>query len=398
MSLSISTTVDQLNIYVDQNRDALISGAVAGAKSAQLLNLQVGYKSSGSINIMDTDVVFQLDASGRTPSGTTSLTQRVLAVAPIKIEEDIDVKALNAIYQQHNLKAGSADDVVPFEQAWTELKVKKVSNELEKLIWAGDTGWTGTNNLNRFNGFLEVLRAESSVIGVGLLDAQTIQITTAPTADEDVTISFGAVDVVVAILDADTVDQVATKIQVAVDAVDGYTATVSTDTVSITGAVLATYDAGTTGTTATVTSVDITKGNTIAIVEGVYEGISDAVLESGEAIIVCGFDFFRMYQSALKDANLFHYSADSTDFELPIAGTNVKLIALQGLTGTQAVLSGKPENFVIGTDLANEEEEFDVWYSKEDKIVKLDITFKYGVQVAFPEEITLYDGNPAVAS
>ena len=305
MSLSINTAVDALNIYVDQNRDSLISGAVAGAKSAELLNLQVGYKSSGSINIMDTDVVFQADAAGRTPSGTTSLTQRVLTVGAIKIEEDIDVKALNAIYMQHALKAGSKDDVVPFEQAWTALKVAKVASVLETAIWQGDTG-SGNANLNQFDGFIKIVDAEAAIDGN----------------------------------------------------VGGVTA--------ITG---------------------VTAANVIAILDGMYQSIPLSVLESGDVKIMVGFDMYRLYTQALKDANLYHYSADSSNFSIALAGTDVEIVALQGLSTTDRIFAGKPENFVIGTDLANEEEEFDVWYSKEDKIVKLDMAFKYGCQVAFPTEI-----------
>lgn len=116
-TLGDNPVVSSITGYVDENRDALIAGAVSGAKSAQILNLQVGYKSAGAINILNTDVVFQADAAGRTATGVTTLSQRVLTVGKIKIEEDFDIRALDGTYQQHNLKAGSKNEAVPFAEA-----------------------------------------------------------------------------------------------------------------------------------------------------------------------------------------------------------------------------------------------------------------------------------------
>lgn len=298
--------VSAITGYVDENRDSLIAGAVSGSKSAGLLNLQVGYKSAGAINILDTDVVFQDDVAGRTANGVTTLTQRILTVGKIKIEEDFDPRALEGTYQQHNLKAGSMHDEVPFAEAWTSLKVSKVANQLEKAIWQGDTALE-TGNLQFFDGLIKIIDDEATVV-------------------------------------------------------DGNTGEVAAAT-------------------------GITSGNVEAIMDGMYQSIPLEVLESGEVAIMCGFDTFRLYTQALKAANLYHYGATSSNFEIELPGTDVKIIALQGLTGTDRMYAGKPSNFIIGTDLTNEEEEFDVWYSKEDKVVKLDMAFKYGTQVAFPAEI-----------
>lgn len=293
----------ELTAYTDENRDKLISGAVAGAKSANVLNIQTGYKSAGAINILDSTVEFQADSAGRTPNGTTSLSQRILTVGAIKVEEDIDVKALNAFYTQHGLKAGSVDDTVPFEEQWTSDKVAKIASLLEKAIWQGDTD-SANANLKQFDGFLKIIDAEASVV-------------------------------------------------------DGNTGS----------------------------ETAVTKANIIDIVDAMYEAIPLEILESGEVVIMVGHDTFRKYTQALKDANLYHYDATAPNFEIMIAGTDVKMIALQGLNGTDRLIAGKTSNFVCGTDLENEEEEFDVWYSKEDKVVKFDAQFKYGVQVAFPSEI-----------
>jgi hypothetical protein len=50
-----------------------------------------------------------------------------------------------------------------------------------------------------------------------------------------------------------------------------------------------------------------------------------------------GRDYFRVYTTALKNANMFHYNADSTDGEIVVPGTSIKVIALNGLNASKRV-------------------------------------------------------------
>lgn len=79
---------------------------------------------------------------------------------------------------------------------------------------------------------------------------QTLQVTTAPTADASATVTLDGVDVSVALLNADTADGAATKIAAAIDGVTGYSASASTDTVTVTTSTASSvlYAAGSTGT------------------------------------------------------------------------------------------------------------------------------------------------------
>ena len=91
---------------------------------------------------------------------------------------------------------------------------------------------------------------------------QTIDVDTAPTADASATVTLNGTDVTVALLDADTDAQAATKIASAIDAVDGYSAAAVGTVVTITSdaATVVTYDAGTTGTTVTQAYTSNTSG------------------------------------------------------------------------------------------------------------------------------------------
>lgn len=306
--------VSELNDYVDENRDGLIGRTVGGSKSIKILDLQTGFKSSGAINSLDTDVVLQ-DGSvcGRTASGTTKVSQRILTVGEIAVHEDLCVKTLNKKYTQHQVKAGSKDDEVPFAKEYTDLKTRKISKVNEIAIWQGDKA-SGNANLNKFDGLIKIIDAATGVV-----------------------------------------------------------------------------EGNTSGAAA------ITKDNIIDLINDVYTVIPADLLEAedgdkdtGDLAVLVGSDTFRTYALALSKANLYHYDAKSPNMELMIPATTVKVIALGGLTGTDRMFAGRigsEGGFVVGTDLENEEETFDMWYSKDDKVVKFDAEYKLGTQIKFPEEI-----------
>jgi len=295
--------VSNLSAYVDENKNELIAGLVAGATSTQVLNLQVGYKSSGAINIMDTDVTFQTDSCGFNSVGDTTFSQRILTVGGVKVQESICPKDLNEVYLQSTLKAGSSDDSVSFEADWTGRKVAKINAATETTIWQGDTG-SGDANLSKFDGLIKIIDA----------------------------------------------------------------ATGTTD-----------------GNVGSVTS--LTVANIEAVIDGVYDSMAVEILNADDAAIMVGHDTFRLYARAVRNKNYFHIESEAGLTEMMVAGTNCKIIAVEGLNGTSRIFAGRLSNFYVGVDLENETEEFELWYSQDDRVVKFSAQFKMGTQIAFPEEI-----------
>ena len=74
-------------------------------------------------------------------------------------------------------------------------------------------------------------------------------------------------------------------------------------------------------------------------------------------------------------------------FELVLPGSNIKLIAVNGLNGTYDLYAGRLAHFIFGTDLLNEEERFEIFYAKENDQVRFVVEFKAGVQIAFPDQM-----------
>ncbi|CAB4153059.1 hypothetical protein UFOVP617_48 [uncultured Caudovirales phage] len=158
----------------------------------------------------------------------------------------------------------------------------------------------------------------------------------------------------------------------------------------VTAASSAVVDANTStyfGSTATA----ITSANVIAVFDAVYKAIPAEVVAKDDVRIFCGMDVFRTYTIALKNANMFNYAFDGkSDSEFMLPGTTIKVVAVQGLNGTNKIYASRLSNLFIGTDLLNEEERFEIFYAKEADQVRFVSEFKMGVNFAFPGEIVKF--------
>lgn len=135
-----------------------------------------------------------------------------------------------------------------------------------------------------------------------------------------------------------------------------------------------------------------TVNNAIAIMQGIYRAIPVELLDKADFKIFIGMNQFRTYQMALTNANLFHYNTDASNsnFEITIPGTNVKVVAVNGLNGTNRIFAARTSNLFFGTDMLGEEDKFEMFYAKEANEVRYHVAFKAGVQIAFPEEIVKF--------
>lgn len=123
-------------------------------------------------------------------------------------------------------------------------------------------------------------------------------------------------------------------------------------------------------------------------IKNVYMAIPEKVLD--KAVIFVGADTFRSFIMAMVDKNLYHYSADgypTEEFVFP--GTNTKVIAVNGLNGTQRIVAARLENLFIGVDMMDDAEKFEMWYSKDFDQFRLAIQYNLGVQYAFGDEIVV---------
>jgi hypothetical protein len=137
----------------------------------------------------------------------------------------------------------------------------------------------------------------------------------------------------------------------------------------------------------------ITAANIIAIVDEAIGVIPSDVTAREDLILYCGYDFARTYQLALRNANIYNYPSienGNREFILTIPASNVRLVAQAGLNGTNKFFISPQSNMYMATDLLEDYEQFEIWYSQDFQSVRTNARFKSGVAFAFPEYVVYW--------
>lgn len=152
--------------------------------------------------------------------------------------------------------------------------------------------------------------------------------------------------------------------------------------------VLADAETGNVVTGNTSAASAITSANIIDLVDDMVAVIPSDIIDSDDLHLFVGYEVYRLYAKALRDANLFHYTGaenQGQEFSQMIPGTNVRVIAVRGLNGTNRMMLSRAANLYFGTDLLNDAEEFRIFFSEDNDEVRFRAKWKMGVQFAFPE-------------
>ncbi len=131
----------------------------------------------------------------------------------------------------------------------------------------------------------------------------------------------------------------------------------------------------------------ITASNVIACTEGIYKAIPVAILGKGDVKIFVGDDWFRLLVMAYRALNLYAYNPeDKANRVFTLPGTDIEVLAVNGLNGTGDAYAMSLSNMAMGVDLVDEENSYKMWYSEDNNDVRYRVEFKLGVNVAFTAE------------
>jgi len=131
----------------------------------------------------------------------------------------------------------------------------------------------------------------------------------------------------------------------------------------------------------------ITASNIVDLIDRMASVVPTDVINVPDLHLFVGYEVYRLYARALRDENLFHYNGQEDqgqDFSQMIPGTNIRVIAVRGLNGTNRMVLTPASNLVMGVDLLNDYETFQIFYFEAEDEVRFRSKFKIGVQIAFP--------------
>jgi hypothetical protein len=137
----------------------------------------------------------------------------------------------------------------------------------------------------------------------------------------------------------------------------------------------------------------ITASNIIGLIDDVSSVVPTNILGMDDLTLFVGYDTYRTYALALRNANLFHYTGaenQGEDYSQMIPGTNIRVVAVRGLNGTNEMFLSSASNLYFGTDLLSDAEEFKIFYSADFDEVRFRAKWKQGVQFAFPDYVVYF--------
>ena len=127
-----------------------------------------------------------------------------------------------------------------------------------------------------------------------------------------------------------------------------------------------------------------TASNIVSALQGMYRAIPVEIIDNEDLHIFVGHDVYRLAVLAYQALNLYNYQVDgAADRMFVIPGTNVKLVAVNGLNGTGDMYATTLSNIALAFDLEAEEDNYSIWYSKDNNEMRYRVAFKLGVNVAY---------------
>ena len=146
----------------------------------------------------------------------------------------------------------------------------------------------------------------------------------------------------------------------------------------------------------TVLSTALNAGNMIEAVQRVYAAAAAAIVDKADAKIFVGYDKFRELAIALQNGmglagaggQLQNANSSFAELTMMLPGTNIEIVAVNGLTGINDVYCSRTSNMFLGVDLEDDASKIESWYSKDDRKYKVAVDLTLGVQVAYPDQIS----------
>lgn len=124
-------------------------------------------------------------------------------------------------------------------------------------------------------------------------------------------------------------------------------------------------------------------------IKNVYFAMPEEVLEKGGEIYVSPA-MYRQFLQELVDKNFYHYASaeEAAPQEFYLPGTDVKVVKSYGMP-VGVALGTFAKNLFYGCDMENDDETIEIWWSKDDRNIKVAVEWNWGAQVAFPDMVVL---------
>lgn len=130
-------------------------------------------------------------------------------------------------------------------------------------------------------------------------------------------------------------------------------------------------------------------------IQAMINEVDERVYNNGDLALYMSVANYKIYVNYLISANLYNYAqnVDGKTLKTTIPGHNIEVIGTPGLRGTNYFYLTPKSNLVFVTDLLDETEDLDMWYSQDNREVRIAGSFKFGVGVYWNEFMVHNNSN-----
>jgi hypothetical protein len=134
----------------------------------------------------------------------------------------------------------------------------------------------------------------------------------------------------------------------------------------------------------------VEKANSVlAQVDNLINAMDRNIYSREDIVIFMSEQQFKCYLTAVRNVNNFYI--DSSVNKLGSVHTifhpqtNYRVVGVPGLNGSNLIVLGPQQYFLVGTDLVSDEDSYRAWWSQDFQEVRMMVAWKLGTAIAFPQ-------------
>jgi hypothetical protein len=127
--------------------------------------------------------------------------------------------------------------------------------------------------------------------------------------------------------------------------------------------------------------------NVLAQVDNIINSFDRNIYGREDLVIFMSQAQFKCYLVAIRNVNNFHFSEPTLGqvYEVFHPQTNIKVVGVPGLNGSNLIAGSAQQYFLVGTDLMSDEDSYRMWWSQDFQEVRMAVNWKLGTAIAFPQ-------------
>jgi hypothetical protein len=130
--------------------------------------------------------------------------------------------------------------------------------------------------------------------------------------------------------------------------------------------------------------------NVLAQIDNLINAMSADIYSREDIVIFMSEAQFKCYLQAVRNVNNFYIDSAAVGkvgsvYSIFHPQTNYKVVGVPGLNGSNLIVLGAQQYFLVGTDLTSDEDSFRAWWSQDFQEVRIMAAWKIGTAIAFPQ-------------